>query len=210
MWYVNDGPVYHTYYSIDVIHTLGNSTVLDFGFNHLNAIIFQIKVNFAPEVSRDKKKLGSKYIIFLLEPERMVGIENNLVVTHSLSHSFISTVVGIWISECWFFWVREKGGLGDKPPGAIARTNNKLYPHIGESGVQPHATFKWEVSDFTTAPHTPAFIRMSHLCISSFYSQDSKKSFQVKYSLGQVDFHSKQVTLLTRSPDGQRLRQIIS
>ena len=77
-----DRYIYHTYYSTDITHTLGNSTILDFGFNHLNAIIFQIKVNFAAKVSRDKKKLGSKYIIFLLEPDRMVGNKQ----TNNTSH----------------------------------------------------------------------------------------------------------------------------
>ena len=31
------------------IHTLGNSTVFNFGFNHLDAIIFQIKVDFTSD-----------------------------------------------------------------------------------------------------------------------------------------------------------------
>ena len=57
--------------------------------------------------------------------------------------------------------MREKGGRGDKPPGARVRTNKKLHPHIGESGVQPQATLA-EVSDFTTVPHILASIRMSY------------------------------------------------
>lgn len=126
--------------STDIIHTLGNSTILDFGFSNLNAIIFQIKVNFAPRVSREKK-VGSKYVGFLLEPERKVGnkqTKNNLVVTHPTKWFFhFHSGWNLHFKVLVFLGEEETGGPGDKPPGEMARTNNKVQLHIGESGVQP-------------------------------------------------------------------------